>query len=37
MSCEDPKNYRIFAALHEDTDKGWVWLLLDKDKPFDPA
>jgi hypothetical protein len=23
------KDYRVFSALHEDTDKGWVWSLLD--------
>lgn len=28
------KNYRIFAALHEDTDKGWVWLRLDEKMGF---
>jgi hypothetical protein len=28
VSCEDSTNYRTFGALHEDTDKGWVWLLL---------
>jgi hypothetical protein len=22
-------NCKVFAALHEDTDKGWVWLSLD--------
>jgi hypothetical protein len=26
-------DYRVFGALHEDTDKGWVWVLLD-DKLF---
>lgn len=25
---------RPFAALHEDTDKGWVWMFLDKDEGF---
>ena len=32
MSCESPKKYRVFAALHDDTDKGWVWLRLDSNK-----
>jgi hypothetical protein len=31
MSCED---YSVFSALHEETDKGWVWALLDKAEGF---
>lgn len=34
MSRREVKTYRVFAALHEDTDKGWVWLLLDPKKGF---
>jgi hypothetical protein len=33
MSC-DTKDRKAFAALHEDTDKGWVWLLLGKADGF---
>lgn len=25
-STQQPMRYRIFKALHEDSDKGWIWL-----------
>jgi hypothetical protein len=28
------KKYKVFAALHEDTDKGWVWLRLEEKMGF---
>ena len=28
------KLYRPFAALHDDTDKGWVWVLLDPEDGY---
>src|ERR1700674_5054526 len=34
MSCQVSKMYRVFAALHDETDKGWVWLTLDPQKGF---
>jgi hypothetical protein len=34
MSCDEAKLYRTFSALHEDTDKGWVWLCLDENRGF---
>jgi hypothetical protein len=33
MNCHTG-GYRVFAALHEDTDKGWVWLLLKECEGF---
>lgn len=33
MSCMQ-NTYRMFTALHEDTDKGWVWLLLSEKQGF---
>jgi len=27
-------DYKLLAALHEDTDKGWVWVLLDESEGF---
>lgn len=26
MKAQNSSGYRIFASLHEDTDKGWVWV-----------
>jgi hypothetical protein len=34
MDCQAPRAYRAFAALHEDTDKGWVWLRLEETNGF---
>src|SRR5258708_31240790 len=34
MSCDEARLYRTFSALHEDTDKGWVWLCLDENRGF---
>ncbi len=31
MSCED---YSVFSALHEETDKGWVWIRLEEAEGF---
>lgn len=33
MSCHKGR-YRVFAALHEDTDKGWVWIRLSQLEGF---
>lgn len=30
MNDRSPNGYRVFAALHEDTDKGWAWVSLGK-------
>jgi hypothetical protein len=28
------ESYRVFSALHEETDKGWVWTLLEEAEGF---
>ncbi|HSU61418.1 MAG TPA: hypothetical protein VLI55_19070 [Bryobacteraceae bacterium] len=34
MAMRHTRLYRVFAALHEDTDKGWVWVRLKQMEGF---